>query len=55
MIDSDRSRGDDAIVLTAALKAVFLISAGLGLMVWDDHREAKVPIPLTVVSALNAP
>jgi hypothetical protein len=36
-------RADDGSMLHAALMAVVLIVAGLGLMAWDDGRQTTTP------------
>lgn len=48
--DSSR-RSDDGRVLSTAMAAVMLIAAGLGLMLWDDHRN--VPDGAVKVSVLR--
>ncbi len=52
MTENDYSRSDEGSVLHAAIAAVMLVAAGVGLMVWDnDHDRSQST--RTVVSALN--
>ena len=52
MTENEYPRPDEGGVLNTAIAAVMLITAGLGLMVWDNYRDQSQK-PRTVVSALN--
>jgi len=54
MLDSDCVQRDDGSVLNTAAAAVMLIAVGLGLLFWDNYRDAREPVPPTMLSARNA-
>lgn len=49
MTDRQYERADDGRVLSTALAAVLLIAAGLGLLAWDDSKEAGTSLPVSVL------
>lgn len=42
-MNDSTERADSGSVLNAALAALMLIVAGLGVMAWDNHRDARSP------------